>query len=61
MKFYNWLQSRNMFFWIGVSGIFITALIHWIIYHYNKTHITARFNFYLVWIIFLIISAFNKR
>jgi len=61
MNIYKWLLSRDMFFWIGVSGILVTGIIHAIIYHYNQTHITERFNFYLVWIIFLIISALKKH
>lgn len=61
MKIYNWLLSRDMFFWIGMSGILITGIIHGIIFYYNRTHITERFNFYLVWLIFLIISVLKKR
>jgi len=61
MKFHNWLLTRDIYFWIGLSGMLITALIHGIIYHYTRTHITGRFNFYLVWIIFLLISILKNR
>lgn len=61
MKYYNWLVTRDIFFWIGISGILLTGLVHGIIYHYTRTHITERFNFYLVWIIFILISILKKR
>lgn len=51
--FIRWLSNRNVFFWIGLSGMIITAFIHLIIYFYQGTHITGKFNFYLVWILFL--------
>jgi hypothetical protein len=61
MIFIRWLSNRNVFFWIGLSGMIITALIHLIIYYYQGTHITRKFNFYLVWIIFLIAGLLSKK
>ncbi|MBR9998908.1 MAG: hypothetical protein KFF73_08055 [Cyclobacteriaceae bacterium] len=61
MKFSRWWSARDIFFWIGVSGMIITAMIHLVLYLYLGSHITDKFNFYLVWIIFLIVGLFKKK
>lgn len=61
MNWIRWLSKRNFFFWTGLSGLVVTAITHLIIYHYQGVHITARFNFYLVWVIFLIVGLFLKK
>lgn len=55
------MKKLNFLLWIGIAGMIITLIVHAFFYFKAGRDISGRFNFYLVWVIFILLGILMRR